>query len=163
MLATLLMAVGVSCAAAQEPAAGEGWFTVVPVKAGAKGLRDWKVALHNAAIRRLDAARAYYESGQIAIDRYLQAVEEVTKTGLAITVDDAGRVEVRRRAMEVLKDVVERERVRFDVGSGSSPNITEAEFAYLQATVAYHEAKGTPDGELPPVPETQRPAGAADR
>jgi RNA polymerase sigma-70 factor (ECF subfamily) len=86
-----------------------------------------------AAIQRLDAQRAYYEEGRITLDRFLAASESLERVELLAAKGFAERRAVRKRHVDRLKEILNREQAELQVGRGTVADVTEAQLAFAEA------------------------------
>jgi RNA polymerase sigma factor (sigma-70 family) len=89
--------------------------------------------LIEAARRRLNAQRAYYEEGRITIDRFIAAVADVERVELLAAKTDAERRAIRQRRVDLAKEVENREQAELKVGRGTESDLAEAHQARAQA------------------------------
>ncbi len=89
--------------------------------------------LIEAATRRLDAQRAYYEEGRITLDRFIAAVENLERVKLLATKDPAERRAIRLRRVELAREIENREQAELQVGRGTESDLAEARQARVQA------------------------------
>jgi RNA polymerase sigma factor (sigma-70 family) len=86
-----------------------------------------------AAIDFLNASQAFYNEGTITIDRLISASQRLMETQRELARDPAESGEAITAHAERMKLVAERENARLKVGSGSVPNVTEAQLALAEA------------------------------
>jgi RNA polymerase sigma factor (sigma-70 family) len=86
-----------------------------------------------AAIQRLDAQRAYYEEGRLTLDRFLTASESLERVELLAAKGFAERRAVRKRHVDRLREIVNREQAELQVGRGTVADVAEADLALKEA------------------------------
>jgi hypothetical protein len=89
--------------------------------------------LIQAARRRLLAQKDYYRTGRIAIDRYIAASSDLARVELLAAKGEAERRAIRRRHVQLAKEVEVHEKAELDAGRSTAPDTTEAHQARLQA------------------------------
>jgi hypothetical protein len=89
--------------------------------------------LVEAARRRLKAQTAYYEQGRITIDRFIAAVADVERVELLAAKTEAERRSIRRRRVDLAKEIENREQAELQVGRGTESDLAEAHQARVQA------------------------------
>ena len=100
-----------------------------------------------AARKRLEAQKAYFEAGSINIDRYLDAARALLDASLAVssTPDDL------RQALQEYRSIVEsianREAMKLDVGKTSEADVSEARLALAEAEVLLAAGPGSEPGD----------------
>ncbi len=90
-------------------------------------------ALLEAARRRYDAQKSYYEEGRITIDRLVDACRHLEKYESIAAKTDAERSAVRSRLLQLLSDVERREEAERIAGRGTEADAAEARQARLEA------------------------------
>jgi len=88
--------------------------------------------LLDAARKRVEAQRAYYEEGRITLDRFLDACAHLGKAELLAAKTDAERAAIRRRDVELFKEILVREQAEKKVGRGTDADVAEAQLRYLE-------------------------------
>jgi outer membrane protein TolC len=89
--------------------------------------------LLEAARRRYDAQRAYYEEGRITLDRFVDASKQLSLAELKIAKTDADRLAVRQRHFDRIKSIEQREEAELKVGRGTEADVAEARERRLEA------------------------------
>ena len=90
-----------------------------------------------AARQRVDAQRAYYEDGRITIDRFIDAHAQLREGGTP----SGGRRErgkvmaARKKFVEMLTEILNREQAKLQVGTGTVANVAEGREALEQAQI----------------------------
>ena len=89
--------------------------------------------LLEAARRRYEAQKAYYEEGRITIDRFIDASKalELAELRLATTEADSGAV--RRRHVDRIIELEKREKAELANGRGTVADVSEAHHRYVEA------------------------------
>ena len=82
--------------------------------------------LLDAARRRVEAQRAYYEEGRITIDRFVDALAKLEKAELMAAGDESERMAIRQEHLHWLKEVEKRELAEVQVGRGTVGDVAEA-------------------------------------
>jgi hypothetical protein len=83
--------------------------------------------------RRLLAQKDYYRMSRIAIDRYIAASSDLARVELLAVKGEAERRAIRRRHVQLAKQVEAHEKAELDAGRSTAPDTTEAHQARLQA------------------------------
>ena len=89
--------------------------------------------LLEAARKRLQAQRAYYEAGRITIDRYVDACQQLEMIELKTADNDAERIAIRQRHLDRLKEIETREKVEQKRGQVSKADVAEATWNRMRA------------------------------
>jgi RNA polymerase sigma factor (sigma-70 family) len=89
--------------------------------------------LLEAARKRLDAQKAYYEEGRITIDRFLDACARLERVELMAAKTDAERLTIGQRFVDLLKEIEVREQAELQVGRGTVADLAEALERRLEA------------------------------
>jgi RNA polymerase sigma factor (sigma-70 family) len=89
--------------------------------------------LLEAARKRLDAQKAYYEEGRITLDRFVDASKQLEIAELRLAKIDADRLAVRQRHVDLLKEIENREKAELAVGRGTVADVAEAHERRLEA------------------------------
>jgi hypothetical protein len=89
--------------------------------------------LLEAARRRYDAQRAYYEEGRITIDRFVDAGKQVELAELRIAKTDFDRLAIRQRHLDRIRAIEQREDAELKVGRGTEADVAEARERRLEA------------------------------
>jgi RNA polymerase sigma factor (sigma-70 family) len=97
--------------------------------------------LIDAARRRVEAQRAYYEEGRITIDRFVDALINLEKAELMAAVDEAERMAIRRRILGWLQEVENREKAELQVGRGTLADVAEIQQRRAQAEMDMRAAE----------------------
>lgn len=89
--------------------------------------------LLEAARKRYEAQKAYYEEGRITIDRFIDASKalELAELRLATTEADSGAV--RRRHVDRIIELEKREKAELANGRGTVADVSEAHHRYIEA------------------------------
>lgn len=85
------------------------------------------------ARQRVDAQRAYYEEGRLTIDRFIAALSDLKRFELLAAKSDEERGTIRRRHVQLLAEVLRRERAELNVGRGTVADVAEAQQALAEA------------------------------
>jgi RNA polymerase sigma factor (sigma-70 family) len=89
--------------------------------------------LLEAARKRIDAQRAYYEEGRITLDRFVDASKQLELAELRLAKTAADRLAVRQRHLDRIKEIESREKAALDVGRGTLADLAEAHERRLEA------------------------------
>jgi uncharacterized protein YnzC (UPF0291/DUF896 family) len=89
--------------------------------------------LLDAAQRRFETQLPLYEEGRITVNRFIDALAKLEKARLLAATDEAERMKIRRRHVEILKEVEMREIAEVQVGRGSAGDRAEAQQRCRQA------------------------------
>jgi len=89
--------------------------------------------LLDAARRRYEAQKAYYEEGRITLDRFVDASKQLALAELKIAKTDADRLAVRQRHLDRNKSIEQREQAEMNVGRGTEADGAEASERRLEA------------------------------
>jgi RNA polymerase sigma factor (sigma-70 family) len=89
--------------------------------------------LLEAARRRYDAQRAYYEEGRITIDRFVDAGKQLELAELRIAKTDFDRLAIRQRHLDRIRAIEQREDAELKVGRGTEADVAEARERRLEA------------------------------
>ena len=87
----------------------------------------------DAARKRIDAQRAYYEEGRITLDRFIDACRELELAQLMVAQTDAERTAIKQRHIAILKEIEDREKAEMEVGRGTISDLSEAIQRRVQA------------------------------
>jgi hypothetical protein len=87
--------------------------------------------LLDAARKRFEAQKAYYEAGRITLDRFLDACSQLGKVELLAAKTDAERAAIRRRDVDLFKEIEIREQAEKAVGRGTDADVAEAHLRRL--------------------------------
>jgi RNA polymerase sigma factor (sigma-70 family) len=98
----------------------------------------------DAALKRIDAQRAYYEEGRITIDRFIEACRELELAQLMIAQTDAERTAIKQRHIAILKEIENREKAELEVGRGTVSDLSEAMQRRVQAEAALKSEQDLP-------------------
>src|SRR5262249_17791812 len=82
-----------------------------------------------AALKRLEAQRAYYEEGRITIDRYIDALQRLNAAEMEQATTREERILAAQTHRERLEEVVKREQDELDKGRGTVADVAEASLA----------------------------------
>jgi hypothetical protein len=102
--------------------------------------------LVEAALKRVDAQKAFYEEGRMTIDRFIDAISELEFAQLMAARTDAERATIKERHLAILKEVEQREKAEIEVGRGTVSDLAEAVQRRLQAEAALKS-----DHDLPSI------------
>ncbi len=86
-----------------------------------------------AAHVRVDAQKAYYEEGRITVDRFIDGLARLEKVELIAAKTDAERAEIRKRHVNILEEIANREDAEIQVGRGTIADLSEARQRHLEA------------------------------
>jgi hypothetical protein len=89
--------------------------------------------LLEAARRRYDAQKAYYEEGRITLDRFVDASKQLALAELRIAKTDPDRLAVRQRHLDRITSIEQREDAELKVGRGTVADVAEAHERRLEA------------------------------
>jgi hypothetical protein len=89
--------------------------------------------LLEAARRRYDFQRAYYEAGRITVDRFVDASKQLALAELRIAKTDPDRLAIRQRHLDRIKSIEQREDAAQKVGRGTEADVAEARERRLEA------------------------------
>jgi hypothetical protein len=105
--------------------------------------------LVEAASRRLDAQRAYYEEGRITLDRYIAASQQLMLAEHSVAKTDADRHAALQRHVDRLKEVEKRERTEMAIGKGTIADVLEAVQNRVEAEIQLKpEATANPSAQI---------------
>jgi hypothetical protein len=124
--------------------------------------------LLDAALKRLEAQRAYYEKGRITTDRFLAASQDVMVLERKVSRTKEEELAAIQRHVDRLKEIVAREDAELKIGRGTAVDLDEAKQSLLQAEVLLKNTrmldKATPDLTAPGKDtRTERTAAAPVR
>jgi RNA polymerase sigma factor (sigma-70 family) len=91
----------------------------------------------NAARLRLDAQRAFYEEGRIAIGRFIDASRQLMLAETAASPSKEQRVAAAKAHWDRMEEIQKKERARIDRGEGSVADLAEAIVAHENSTYDY--------------------------
>jgi hypothetical protein len=94
-----------------------------------------------AARRRLEAQRAYYEEGRITLDRMNDASRQVMLAETAASATKDERVAVAKTHLDRMTELLQRERAELEIGRSTVADVSEAEFAREDAAIDYLQAR----------------------
>ena len=89
--------------------------------------------LIQAARRRLLAQKDYYRAGRIAIDRYIAASSDLARVELLAAKSEFERRAIRRRHVQLAKEVEAHEKAERDAGRSTASDFAEAHQGRVQA------------------------------
>jgi RNA polymerase sigma factor (sigma-70 family) len=89
--------------------------------------------LLEAARKRLELQRAYFNEGQITLDRYVNAFQQVGMIELKTARNDAERLAIRQRMLDRLKELEVQKKAEFTAGTASESDVVETTMRRLQA------------------------------
>jgi hypothetical protein len=87
----------------------------------------------DAARRRMEAQKRFYEEGRLTLDRYLEACRLLALAETEAATTHEGRVAAARTHLARLEEIVLRERSELEVGRGTPADVAEAELARERA------------------------------
>jgi hypothetical protein len=88
--------------------------------------------LLDAARKRCEAQRGYYEEGRITIDRFHDALTHLGKAELLAAKTEAERAAIRQRDVDLFREILVREEAEKEVGRGTDADVAEARLRYLE-------------------------------
>jgi polysaccharide export outer membrane protein len=100
----------------------------------------------DAARKRIEAQKAYYEEGRITLDRFIDACRELELAQLMAAQTGAERTAIKERHVALLKEIEEREKAELLVGRGTISDVSEAVQRRVQA-----ETELKADQDLPSI------------
>jgi RNA polymerase sigma factor (sigma-70 family) len=119
--------------------------TVIPAQAAAAPEEEPEEALKRRRVeiarRRLEAQKPFYEEGRITIDRYLDASNELRLAEMDASKTREDRIAAARAHLDRAREVEARERQEFEVGRGTTADVTEAEQYRLNAELDLRAAE----------------------
>ena len=77
--------------------------------------------------------KAYYEEGRITIDRFIDGLTCLEKGGAARRQNRHGTAEIRKRHVNILEQIANREDAEIQVGRGTIADLSEARQRHLEA------------------------------
>jgi RNA polymerase sigma factor (sigma-70 family) len=89
--------------------------------------------LLEAARRRYDAQRTYYEEGRITLDRFVDASKQLALAEMRIAKTDANRQAVRQRYLDRIRSIEQREEGELNVGRATEADVAEVRERRLEA------------------------------
>lgn len=89
--------------------------------------------LIEAARKRVEAEKAYYEEGRITLDRFIQGLADLCDVELLAATTDAERSAIFQRKITLLNEIERREQGEFEVGRGTVADVAESRQARLRA------------------------------
>jgi hypothetical protein len=92
--------------------------------------------LLEAARKRFDAQKAYYEEGRITLDRFIDACQQLESAESLAAKGETERKAVKEHFLELLKEIENREHAELTVGRGTQADVTEIELRRLQTEIA---------------------------
>jgi hypothetical protein len=110
-------------------------------KADDDALRRALVDRYNAAAELVEVSDAFFNQGQLTLDRLCDAVEAAERCELELCESPDEVVTVRERTLALARRVEERELARLQVGAAAMPNVAEARFRRRDAEVQLLRAK----------------------
>lgn len=121
----------------------------VPPPAGVRGEPPPRVdsdlasaeSLVEAARRRVEAQRGFYDEGRITIDRFLDAIILLKNAEVKAAATPEARVAAIASALERVREVEKQERHELEVGRGTVADIAEAAQAREQVELELREAR----------------------
>ncbi len=130
----------------QPPGTTKPGGTVIPDRAPAVAAPEeeteeaLKHRLVEAARRRLEAQRAFYEEGRITVDRFLGASHELMHAEIQASTTREARISAVQAHLDRAKKVEARERSELQEGRGTRADVAEAEQGRLQAELDFRTA-----------------------
>jgi hypothetical protein len=97
--------------------------------------------LLDAALKRFEAQRAYYEKGRITTDRFLAASQDVMLLEQKVSRTREEELAAIQRHVDRVKDIVAREEAELKIGRGTAADVAEAKQSLLQAEVLLTKTK----------------------
>jgi RNA polymerase sigma factor (sigma-70 family) len=91
--------------------------------------------LLEAARERIKAQTLYYEQGRITLDRFIDACRQLELAELRAASTDAERLAIKKRALQLLGEIEDRERAELTVGRGSNGDVAEIVLRRTQAEI----------------------------
>jgi RNA polymerase sigma factor (sigma-70 family) len=79
----------------------------------------------DAARKRIEAQRAYYEEGRMTIDRFIDACRELELAELMAATTGAERTAIKERHVELLREIERREQAELVVGRSTISDVAE--------------------------------------
>ena len=110
----------------------------------------------------MEAARAYFDQGQITIDRYLDICRRYHEAVRDTAKDRAARIQALKELVENYRRVVDRESARLKAGSGSLPNEREARLALIEAKLSLAAEESKADSNASAGNESNRRPAAGN-
>jgi RNA polymerase sigma factor (sigma-70 family) len=107
--------------------------------------------LLEAARKRLEAQRAYYEEGRITIDRFVDASKQLELAELRLAKTDADRLAVWQRHVDRVKEIEKREKAELELGRGTISDLLEAQARRLEAELDLKLSQRREAGEMAAV------------
>jgi RNA polymerase sigma factor (sigma-70 family) len=89
-----------------------------------------------AARNRVEAQKAYYEEGRITLDRFVDACQQLESAELLAANTDAERNAAKKRFLDLLKEIENREQAELVVGRGTKADVAEIVARRIQTEVA---------------------------
>ncbi|MFO0891594.1 MAG: sigma-70 family RNA polymerase sigma factor [Isosphaeraceae bacterium] len=134
----------------QDDPAPVAQATAPPAKAAPAPEVDPLIAqLLEAARKRLEAQKTYYEEGRLTLDRMIQASERLMEVERLAAATDAEKRQALRRHVERLKEIENREQAELVVGKGTTADVAESNQSRLAAEVRLkREEQGIAEGSL---------------
>jgi RNA polymerase sigma factor (sigma-70 family) len=100
-----------------------------------------------AAMKRAETSRAYYEEGRITIDRYLDALEQVRIARTLVATNRQERIKAALQHRDLVADVLKREQAELSVGRSTAADVAEAQlrndYAELEVLRAREEVSAS--------------------
>jgi predicted nucleic acid-binding Zn-ribbon protein len=98
-------------------------------------------SLLEAARKRLEAQRKYYEEGRITIDRYCDASFQLKEAELLVATTREQRIHAVRANLDRLREVEAREKSALEAGRGTQADLSEATLRREQAELEALQAE----------------------
>ena len=99
----------------------------------------------DAAEKQFEAMRAFYEHGTVTLDRYVAAIGTVISARMDIAADENAHLEVAEDEVRMLRSVVQREKAKYQNGTGALPNLREAELNLAESELRLSKLRQGPD------------------
>jgi hypothetical protein len=123
-----------------------------PDPAGPQTIAELADARVKSAHKLWETHRTYFEQGMISIDRYIDASRCLMESERDAARTKADEIAALRGYLERMRKIEERERAKREVGSGTIPNVQEAEYHRREAEYWLARAQAGHDGGPRPSP-----------
>lgn len=120
-------------AGAQAPPAPTGGNPAHPQEASAQAGDPLVDRLLAAARQRVESQGTAYKEGRITLDRFIDACVQLEQAEVRAAADEPGRVAARRKLVDTLAKLLQREQEEMLVGRSSSANVAELAQRFEQA------------------------------
>jgi hypothetical protein len=108
--------------------------------------------LLNAARQRYNAQEAYFKQGRITLDRFADASQQLAEAELRTAKTPYERIATKKRHLDRLKEIEEREVTELKNGRGTKADTSEATMRRIEAELDLHEAVNSKDTtDLAPI------------